>query len=98
MQVKILASSAPGHVFPEVDFNVVQWKFWGTPRSTAAVNAYFQGPGEYDQETLLAFNLGYCGSTFSYRALEWLAKGQNLDPSNYFNTCTGQGVGKGWGP
>ena len=94
-QVRILTATSPGVVVPEVDFTGIRWQAWGTPTASASVTAYFTGPGETDQVTLTAFDLGPCGSTYGYRALEWTSSGQAFRPSDYFDTCTGRHVGQG---
>jgi hypothetical protein len=46
--------------------------------------------------TLIEFDLGTCGATYGYQALERLSSSQSFDPSSYFDTCTGKGVGRGF--
>lgn len=79
-RVRILTATSPGVVIPEVDFTGIRWQAWGTPTAGASVTA---------------FDLGPCGSSYGYRALEWTSSGQAFRPSDYFDTCTGRYVGQG---
>ena len=68
----------------------------GAATATATANGFFRAPGESAQVTLVAFDLGPCGTTYGYGALEWLTSGQTFNPNAYFDVCTGQGVGNGF--
>jgi hypothetical protein len=80
-------------VFGGVTFSHVNWHNWGSARSTATAKGFFESPGESSEVTLTAFDVGTCGHTHGYQALEWTA---TFDPTSYFDTCTGRGVGAGW--
>lgn len=91
----IEAFQSGGDSFPGMVFSDLQWHGWGGPQATAETDAYFGGPGEYRPVILFAFDLGNCHGSRIYRAVEW--PGHSFDPSSYFDTCTGEGVGQGWG-
>jgi hypothetical protein len=44
--------------------------------------------------TVVAFNRGWCGSKFMYRAVEWFfpTKGESFDPNTYIDICKGDYV------
>jgi hypothetical protein len=81
-----------GVVFGGIVFTDVNWHNWGSARATATANGFFESPGESSNVTLTAFDLGTCRHGRGYRALEW----GTFDPTNYFDTCSGKGVGQGW--
>lgn len=84
-------------VFGGMVFTQVQWQSWGSAQATApGTHAYFESPGESGTVTLVAFDPGMCGNTYSYRALEWLNSSQSFDPSSYYDVCSGTGVGRGF--
>jgi hypothetical protein len=88
--------SLNGTVFGGMKFSQVSWQSWGSAQTRApATNANFVSPGEMGTVTLIAFDLGRCGGTYGYQALEWLTASQSFDPSNY-DTCDGRGVGQGF--
>lgn len=89
--------SLNGAVFGGMKFSQVAWQSWGSAQATApGTNANFVSPGESGTVTLIAFDLGQCGSTYGYQALEWLTGSQSFDPSSYYDTCDGKGVGQGF--
>lgn len=75
----------------------IVWKSWGTPEAVGTGMAEYVGPnqsvasGTEEAATVVAFNLGSCGGTFMYRAVEWYfpQHGQTFDPRHYENVCTG---------
>jgi hypothetical protein len=79
--------------FGGIVFTDVNWHNWGSARPTATASGFFKSPGESSNVTLTAFDLGTCGHDRGYRALEWAG---TVDPTNYFDTCSGKGVGQGW--
>lgn len=75
----------------------VQWQSWGGPQATGTGDSdYAQGVcvlcGTSKQVTVVAFDLGYCGSTYAYQAVTWYfpEEGQSFNPDNYINACTDQ--------
>jgi hypothetical protein len=89
--------SLNGVVFGGMKFSQVTWQSWGSAQARApSTNANFVSPGESGTVTLIAFDLGQCGGTYGYQALEWLTGSQSFDPSNYYDTCDGKGVGQGF--
>lgn len=76
----------------------VHWKSWGGPTAEAT------GTGIDDSHSVdvasapqapaivVAFDLGTCDGTLMYRAIEWYfpSSGQQFDPENYINICTGE--------
>jgi hypothetical protein len=79
--------------FGGIVFTDVIWHNWGSARATATANGYFESPGESSSNvTLIAFDLGACGHDRGYRALDL----GTFNPTNYFDTCSGKGVGQGW--
>jgi hypothetical protein len=89
--------SLNGTVFGGMKFSQVTWQSWGSAQARApATNANFLGPGEGETVTLVAFDLGRCGSAYGYQALEWLTTSQSFDPSHYYDTCDGRRVGQGF--
>ena len=83
--------------FPGIVFTKVHWQKWGSSRATAlGADAFYIGAGESSTVTLYAFDLGTCGTTYGYRAMEWVATHPTLDSTSYYNTCTGRGVGAGF--
>lgn len=88
-----------GVIFGGVVFSQASWQSWGMSQAKApGTQALFAGAPNSTTLMLVAFDLGRCGSTFGYTALEWLAEGQIFEPWSYFDTCTGRGVGPGWPP
>lgn len=88
--------SLNGIVFGGMKFSQVTWQSWGSAQARApSTNANFISPGETGTVTLIAFNLGRCGSTYGYQALEWLTASQRFDPSKYYDACDGREVGQG---
>lgn len=86
-----------GATFGGMVFPYVQWHSWGAGQSTAPdTHAYLVGPGDWGTVTLYAFNLGSCGGTYGYQALEWVRSGATVDAASYYDTCTGKGVGRGY--
>jgi hypothetical protein len=82
-------------VVPAVDITAVQWHSWGAAQASGPASAFFTGPGERSPVTLYAFDLGDCGGSYAYQALEWKAPGRPFDPADYLNICTDQMVGQG---
>lgn len=86
-----------GYAFGGVVFGQIHWRGWGSGQATApGTIAYFVAAGEAQTVTLVAFDLGKCGSAFSYRALTWPPHPQDVNYSVYYDTCTGRGVGAGF--
>ncbi len=86
-----------GYFFGGMVFTQIQWQSWGSAQATApGTQAFFVVAGESERVTLVAFDLGKCGNTYVYRALEWPSSSQSFDPSIYFDTCSGKGVGRGF--
>jgi len=80
----------------------IRWESWGGPQATGIGTGWYVGPnqsvaqGSHEPATVVAFNLGNCGSTYGYQAVAWYFPqyGETFNPSNgYYNTCTGEGVG-----
>lgn len=80
----------------------IQWKSWGGPQATGIGTGWYVEPnqivaqGTHEAATVVAFNLGNCGSTYGYQAVIWYFPqyGETFSPSDgYYNTCTGEGVG-----
>ena len=86
-------------LFQGVAFSKLQWHGWGGSRATAQTDGYFAGPGEYNSVTVVASDPGMCHGSLVYQALQWLPPNNPpiYELSSYFDTCTGQGVGPGWG-
>jgi S1-C subfamily serine protease len=67
----------------------------GTGRALYVTTSVAAAPQKTAQ--VVAFDLGLCGTTLAYRAIEWFFPqyGQTFDRRNYVNICTGQYVIKG---
>jgi hypothetical protein len=76
----------------------IRWQDWGAAKAIGEGKALyvtkyvFNAPME--SARVVAFDLGKCGSSLSYRAIEWYfpQHGQTFDPFNYINICTGHYV------
>jgi hypothetical protein len=79
----------------------VVWSSWGASQATATGTSDYVGPGQSDaqgteeQATVVAFDLGTCGGTLMYQAVEWYfpQHSQAFNPNTYENICTGSYVG-----
>jgi hypothetical protein len=88
-KVTLQGYTQDGSVFGGLVFTQVQWQAWDSHEAIApTTHAYFVSPGESGTVTLYAFDLGTCGTTYGYRALEWVGNGSTFDPSMYYDTCT----------
>ena len=78
----------------------VVWKSWGGARALATGESDYVGPsqsvatGTEEPVTVVAFDLGSCDGKLMYRAVEWYfpQHGQDFDPGQYENICTGSYV------
>jgi hypothetical protein len=79
----------------------IRWKNWGGAVATGTGLALYIAPGQpvsqgtWEQATVVAFNLGMCGSRRAYNAVDWYLphRGGRVDPNVYINACTGDYVG-----
>lgn len=75
----------------------VVWTSWGRPKTVGTGWSDDVGPnqrvstGTEEPATVVAFNLGTCGGTLMYQAVEWYfpQHGQVFNPHRYENICTG---------
>jgi hypothetical protein len=78
----------------------IAWNSWGGPTAVGTGTGYWVGPGQIsaaatpEPATIEAFNREACEGKPMYGALEWYfpEQGQNFDPKNYDDVCTGQPV------
>lgn len=90
---------------PTGQVNGIHWRSWGEATATGHGSGvyvpYGDGPAvgvgsesEDAPATVVAFNLGWCGSKFMYRAVEWFfpTKGESFDPNTYIDICKGDYV------
>jgi WD40 repeat protein len=79
----------------------VHWQDWGAAKAIGEGKALYVTTGvagaPVESTRVVAFDLGKCGSSISYRAIEWYfpQHGQTFDPRNYINICTGQYIVNG---
>ncbi|SRR6266567_2346145 len=79
----------------------VYWRSWGSRRAVGTGRALHVTTTVADARQkmarVVAFNLGMCGTTLAYRALEWYFPqfGQAFSRRDYINVCTGQYVSNG---
>lgn len=76
----------------------IKWSSWGAAQATGTGIADYQAPGQGtadtkpEQATVVAFNLGKCGSTLMYQSVTWFfpQHGQTFKSasSHANNTCT----------
>jgi hypothetical protein len=79
----------------------IAWSSWGGSQATATGTAEYVGPnqsvaqGKEESATVVAFDLGTCGGTYMYQAVEWYFPQHNqaFNPNTYENVCTGTYVG-----
>lgn len=76
----------------------IRWQDWGAAKAIGEgkslyVTEYVSRAG-MESARVVAFDLGKCGSSLSYRAIEWYfpQHRQTFDPRNYINICTGRYV------
>ena len=82
----------------------VHWDSWGGDRAVGAgINTYV-GPehssvaaGHQEPAVVVAFDRGMCAGRLMYRSIEWYfpQHGQEFDPLNYIDICTGTYVTNG---
>jgi hypothetical protein len=80
----------------------ITWQSWGGATATGTGTTTYvpaNGPvadGRPETATVVAFNLGNCGGTYMYQAVEWYfpQHGQSFNPAQYENVCTGSFVGQ----
>lgn len=80
----------------------ITWSSWGGSTATGTGTSDYVGPnqtvagGTQEKVTIVAFDLGTCGGTLMYQAVEWYfpQHGQNFNPSQYEDICTGSYVGE----
>jgi hypothetical protein len=81
----------PGSVLDDI-----HWKSWGGRQAVGAGKGAYQGMNGWmpGTATVVAFDLGSCGSKPAYQAMEWYfpADGEHFDPSEYNDLCTNQYV------
>lgn len=80
----------------------VAWTSWGAAKAEGDGTSAYVGPGRFTADAteekahVVAFNLGICGGTLMYQAVEWYfpQHGQKFDPASYHDICTGGFVGE----
>jgi hypothetical protein len=80
----------------------ITWSSWGGNTAIGTGTSDYVGPnqtvagGTEETVTIVAFDLGTCGGTLMYQAVEWYfpQHGQNFNPSQYEDICTGSYVGE----
>ena len=76
--------------------NHISWTSWGSPQATGQGTGYYyttsSANGRYENETLIAFDLGTCDGSFMYERLEefFPEQGQTFNPSNGIDICSHQ--------
>ncbi len=78
----------------------VKWESWGSSQAMGLGTGWYVAPnqdtaqGRYQPVTVVAFNLGNCGSTYGYQAVTWYfpQHGEMFNSNRYYNTCTGADV------
>ncbi|ALV32230.1 hypothetical protein AS200_09380 [Streptomyces sp. CdTB01] len=74
------------------------WTSWGGKQATGTGTSTYPttsvAAGTQEPVNIVAFDLGDCHGTRTYRAIEWYfpGKGGTFDPKNYINICTGDYV------
>jgi hypothetical protein len=79
----------------------VTWASWGGATATGTGTSEYVGSGQSvasgreEPATIVAFDLGRCGGTLMYRAVEWYfpQHGQAFSASQYEDICSGSYVG-----
>jgi len=80
----------------------ITWSSWGGSTAIGTGTSDYVGPnqtvagGTQEKVRIVAFDLGTCGGTLMYQAVEWYfpQHGQNFNPSQYEDICTGSYVGQ----
>lgn len=80
----------------------ITWSSWGGNTAIGAGVSDYVGPnqsvatGTQEKVRIVAFDLGTCRGKLMYRAVEWYfpQHGQNFNPSQYEDICTGSYVGE----
>lgn len=80
----------------------ITWSSWGGSTATGTGTSDYVGPnqsvagGTQETVTIVAFDLGTCDGKLMYRAVEWYfpQHGDNFDPNQYEDICTGSYVGQ----
>ena len=80
----------------------ITWSSWGGIAATGTGTSDYVGPnqsvasGTEEGVTIVAFDVGTCGGTFMYRAVEWFypQHGGSFNPNQYEDVCTGSYVGQ----
>jgi hypothetical protein len=80
----------------------ITWSSWGGSTAIGTGTSDYVGPnqtvagGTQEKVTIVAFDLGICGGTLMYQAVEWYfpQHGQKFNPSQYEDICTGSYVGQ----
>jgi len=80
----------------------ITWSSWGGSTAVGTGTSDYVGPnqtvagGTQETVTIVAFDLGACGGTLMYQAVEWYfpQHGQTFNPGQYENICTGSYVGE----
>ena len=80
----------------------ITWSSWGGSTAIGTGVSDYVGPnqsvatGTQEKVRIVAFDLGTCRGKLMYRAVEWYfpQHGQNFNPSQYEDICTGSYVGE----
>jgi len=80
----------------------ITWSSWGGSTAIGTGTSDYVGPnqtvagGTEEMVTIVAFDLGTCGGTLMYQAVEWYfpQHGQSFNPNQYEDICTGSYVGE----
>jgi hypothetical protein len=86
---------------PTGDVRNITWTTWGSAGALGSGISDYVAPGQTvaggteETVTIVAFDLGRCGGTLMYRAVEWYfpQHGEVFDPNQYEDICNGQYVG-----
>jgi hypothetical protein len=79
----------------------ITWSSWGDSAAIGTGMGNYEPPNQpvvdsiKESATIVAFDLGTCGGTLMYQAVEWYfpQHGQKFNPSQYEDICTGSYVG-----
>jgi hypothetical protein len=79
---------------PTSEVSNIVWQSWGNAEATGSGTAIYgsAATGSVEKATIVAFDLGTCGTGSAYEKVEWYfpQDGQAFDPSMSFDTCTGE--------
>ncbi|MET7698680.1 hypothetical protein [Streptomyces sp. NPDC005485] len=76
----------------------VKWTSWGGERATGTGQSVYTpdgvavADGTWEESTVVAFDLGNCEGTRTYRKIVWFLpkRGGRFDPTHYIDVCAGK--------